>query len=420
MRNQARSIVLLAVIAAGLAGGCSSTSRAGKSDPVPRGGSPPASSLPPPDVAVAGLEETALLLLLVDRQLYEPFSLGRLVSEPNPERRLELATTLARVPDARSLPILDQLATDADPRVRRAAAFAAGRLLVKEALPALDQFLLDSDDEVAAWACHGLARAGASLDRVVARLGALPRERRQARLLPDLHRFAAGQGRTTFEAIALEGLTAADASLRRRALLALVESPRPSQRPVFSRLLGDDDAVVRALAAAGLARVGTADDLEALRAATADGDLGAAIQAVDAGAAIVRAGRAAPPAAWRATLLERLDDPRPAMRAAATTAAAAWLLDPELEVALARAARVGLLGERSRALLALAGARASAAGDLAVEAAGDPDPWMRAAAARAAGSLEALELLERLAADDSALVRESVFAARTEIEARPR
>ena len=108
------------------------------------------------------------------------------------------------------------------------------------------------------------------------------------------------------------------------------------------------------------------------------------------------------------------------MRAAAITAAAAWLLDPELEEALARAARGGLSGERGRALVALAGARASAAGDLAVEAAGDPDPWIRAAAARAAGSLEALELLDRLAADDSALVRESAFAARAALDARPR
>ena len=369
---------------------------------------------------MAGLEETALLLLLVDRQLYEPFSVGRLMGESNAERRVELAVTLARVPDPRALPILDELATDTDPRVRRAAAFAAGHLLVKEALTLLDLLLLDDDDEVAAWACHGLARAGASLDRVVARLGALPREQRQARLLPDLHRFAAGQGRTTLEAIALEGLTAADASLRRRALLALVESARASQRPVFSRLLADDDAIVRALAAAGLARVGTADDLEALRAASGDLDLGAAIAAIDAGAAIVRAGRAAPPVAWRATLLERLGDPRPAMRAAAITAAAAWLLDPELEAALAHAARGGLSGERSRALVALAGARASAAGDLVVEASSDPDPWIRAAAARAAGSLGALELLDRLAADDSALVRESAFAARAELEARPR
>ncbi len=336
---------------------------------------------------------------------------------------------LGRVPDARSLPILDELATDADPRVRRAAAFAAGRLMVREALPLLDLFLLDRDDEVAAWACHGLARAGVALDRVVARLGALPREQRQARLLPDLHRFAAGAGRTTYEAIAIEGLTAGDAMLRRRALLALVESARAPQRSVFSRLLTDADAPVRALAAAGLGRVGTADDLEALRVASGDADLGAAIAAIDAGAAIVRAGRAAPPAAWRATLLERLGDPRPAVRAATTTAAAAWLLDPELEVALARAARSGVSGERARAILALAGARASAAGELAVEAASDLDPGVRAAAARAAGALEAVDLLDRLAADDSAAVRESAFtgedrsrraAARGSLHALPR
>jgi cyclophilin family peptidyl-prolyl cis-trans isomerase len=385
----------------------------------------PANALPPPDVAAPGLDETALLLLLIDRQLYEPFSIDRLSGDGRPEVRVELATALARVPDQRAVEVLDRLATDPDPRVRRATAFAAARvgagLGVKEALTLLDLFLLDADDETAAWACHGLARAGIQLDRVVGRLGALERERRQARLLPDLHLFATGAGRTTYEAIALEGLTAADVGLRRRALLALVASARAPQRPVFARLLADADAGMRSLAAAGLARVGTADDLEALRAASGDADLGVAVAALDAGAAIVRAGRAAGPAAWRATLLERLDDPRAAVRAAADSAAAAWLLDPELETALAvRAREAAAPGERARALAALADARAQGAADLTVAAAGDRDAWRRAAAARAAGSLEATALLDQLAADASPLVRAAAFNAKARLDARAR
>jgi peptidyl-prolyl cis-trans isomerase B (cyclophilin B) len=324
------------------------------------------------------------------------------------------------VPDPRALPILDQLATDADPRVRRAASFAASRHQGKEALLLMELFLLDADDEVAAWACRGLARAGVPLDRVVARMGTLTRESRQARLLPDLHLFAAGEGRTTFEALALEGLASESASLRRRALLALVESSRPAQRPVFARLLGDGDAAVRALGAAGLGNVGTGEDLEALATLSRDGDLAPAIAALDAAAEIVRAGRSAPPPSWRALLLERFGDPRPAVRAAAISASAAWLLDGELEAALAPRARAGAAGERGRALLALADARAAAGGDLTVEAASDVDPRMRATAAHAAAALEAVGVLDRLAADDSALVREAVFTARSSLDSQAR
>ena len=138
------SLVSLAALVAGLAG-CASAGGPSGSGSASDGGSTTASSLPAPDVAAPGLEETALLLLLVDRQLYEPFTIGRLLESPQPEVRAELALMLARVPDERALPILDQLATDADPRVRRAASFAAGRQRVKEALTLSELFLLDPD-----------------------------------------------------------------------------------------------------------------------------------------------------------------------------------------------------------------------------------------------------------------------------------
>jgi hypothetical protein len=56
----------------------------------------------------------------------------------------------------------------------------------------------------------------------------------------------------------------------------------------------------------------------------------------------------------------------------------------------------------------LAGARAAAAGDLTVARGGGSRAAVRAAAARAAGSLGSTAMLDQLAGDPSALVRESV------------
>ena len=403
--RRAGSFVLLLALVVWFAAGCASTGGPGAADaPSPR-------VAPVLDLAAPGLEESALLLLLVDRQLYEPFSIGRVLASNRPGLRRTLGFTLGRVPDVRSTTALEELLIDADPEVRLAAAFAAGRIGGPEAATLLEGLLVDEADRVAAWACHGLARGGTPLDRVVARLAPLTPAARQARLLPDLHRFAAARGGAVYQALAVEGLTASDPWLRRRALLALVVAARPAQRPVFRRLLGDADAGLRALAARGLAAVGVDEDLEPLRAASADEALEVAVEAIEAAAAIVRAGRAAPPAAWRETLLERLTDPRPGVRATALTAASAWLLDEALEAALGEAFEGGVPAERARALLALAAARAPAAGAVAVRAADDAEPRVRAAAARAAATLEARALLDRLGSDPAPVVRAAAFRA---------
>ncbi|HVR27944.1 MAG TPA: HEAT repeat domain-containing protein [Thermoanaerobaculia bacterium] len=423
MTSRARRLTgVIVLVPAMLASGCASTGRSRTADVPVAGGAVSRGAtgrVPPPlDLAGPGLEETALLLLLIDRQLYEPFSISRVLAVRDPVLRRLLGSMLGRVPDPRAIATLEELAIDSDPGVRRAAAFAAGKVGGAAAERLLAALLLDADAEVASWACHGLARAGAPLDRIAAALAPLPDRDRQARLLPDLRLFA-GRGGAAFVAIALEGLTSDDAWLRRRALSALLAAARPAQRPVFRRLLDDGDAGVRALAAAGLAIVGGGEDLEALRVATASSDLAAATAAIAAGGAIVRAGRAAPPPAWRATLLELLSDPRPAVRAQVLDAAGAWLLDDDLEAALARVFGSGSPAEGARALGALAAARAPAAGDLLLVAAADPDPALRAAAARGAVPLEATALLDRLGVDASPVVREAAFDARAALDRTP-
>ena len=287
-------------------------------------------------------------------------------------------STLGRVPDPRALPLLEELAIDADPRVRRArrvrrgTSAGQGSLDAARSLPPRRrrrgrglglpwsgarrccrsiEWSLDSAR------CRASSGRPASFPTFIASPPApdAPPTRRS--------RSKASPPSTPLAATARAAARWSSRRARRSGRCSRACSPTPTR-------------AVRALAAAGLGPVGTADDLDALRAASGDADLGAAIAAIDAGAAIVRAGRAAPPAAWRATLLERLGDQRPAMRAAAIAAAAAWLLDPELEAALELAARTRRSpAARARAIAALAGARASAAGDLAVEAASDPEPW---------------------------------------------
>ena len=174
--------------------------------------------------------------------------------------------------------------------------------------------LLDGDDEVAAWACHGLARAGASLDRVVARArraaarstaGAAPSRP------PPSSPPAQGRGHA-------RGDRARRAHRRRSrgcdgARCWRWSSPRARRSDRCSRACSPTAtrwcARWRRRAWRGRRRP-TISRRCARPAATATS--APRSPAVDAGAAIVRAGRAAPPAAWRATLLERMGDPRPA------------------------------------------------------------------------------------------------------------
>ena len=422
MRNQARSIVLLAVIAAGLGGGCSSTGRAGKSDPPSRGGSTAASGPPPPDVARGrprgdgappAVGRSAALRAVLARP-----SAGRLESRAARRARDDAGAGArpARAADPRRARDRRRSAGSARRRVRRGPSPGQGSLAAPGSVPPRRRRR-----------GRGLGLPWSGARRRSARSSRRPTRRAAARAAagappsrpPPLRRGRRGAPRS--KRSRSKGSPPPIAALRRRALLALVESARAPQRPVFSRLLGDDDAVVRALAAAGLGASG--DGRRSRGAARGQrrrrsrrGDRGRRRRRRDRARGASGAARRLAPDAARTS---RRSTPRHARRRhhrcrrlAARSRARGG--------ARARGARRSL--RRSAAALwspwrALARPPPATSPSRRRVIA---DPWVRAAAARAAGSLEAFELLDRLAADDSAQVRESAFAARAELEARPR
>ena len=137
---------------------------------------------------------------------------------------------------------------------------------------------------------------------------------------------------------------------------------------------------MRALAAAGLGTVGAGDDLEALRGQRRRRPRRRHRRGRGRRRDRARRSRGAAPD-WRATLLERIADPRPAMRAAAISAAAAWLLDPVLE----RRSRRGSRRARRRSVAARSWRLARRARVRRRRSRGgggrDPDAVVRAAAA---------------------------------------
>lgn len=354
-----------------------------------------------------------MLLLLADRQILERLPLERALAGA-PETRRLLALTLARVPLTEGLPLLERLSVDPDSEVRRVTAFALGRIGNGEAVSLLRGLVSDPDPEVGSWAVHGLARAGRPLREVAERLAGMPTDERLRRLLPDLHLFA-GESRA---ALAASALGVADPWLRRRAAFVLAQSPRRHPPGLYRRLLADADAGVRSLAAAGLGAVGGRDELEALRLLVAtERRAPVLINALAAARTIVAEGRSAASERWRAVLLTLLDDPRPALRRQALVTSGQWLLDEELGPALVRFGRTGEPGERIAALAALAWAGHPEAGDLALVAASDPDPRVRAQAARVAAKLGASALQAKLSRDPAATVREAVLVSRADAAA---
>ncbi|HEX2254350.1 MAG TPA: HEAT repeat domain-containing protein, partial [Thermoanaerobaculia bacterium] len=320
------------------------------------------------DVPLA--EERALLLLMVDRQLFEPMMVDRLVISPEPRLRQELATALGRIGDPRGRTWLAQLLADSAVEVRRAAAFALGELDYggdpaagdeisverREAARGLLVAVADPDRETGLLAVEALGKVGVS---VVDVLGALTRselaeDERWARLLPPLFRF--DEPATVPVAEGALGRVP-DPELRRRAVYALARSPRPESLPRLRELVGDDDPRVRAWAARALGIVGDTSDLERLAAllggdassgrdgveAGAPGDsvtdvaadAAPAIQALRAGAALAAVAASGeggtvvvPPAvedAWRQHLLRLVSDPRPHVRLEALDTAGVWL-----------------------------------------------------------------------------------------------
>jgi len=358
-----------------------------------------------PTVDLPDLSERALLVMLVDRQMFEPVTVGRAV-EGGPGLRRALAVALGRIGDPRGRPVLEELLFDDDVEVRRAAAFALGELELPEARRALLARVDDPDRETGSLAVEAVAKIGTPVLRVRDALEELSEEERWARLLPHLFRF----DEEDTVAVARQGLAAVDEpSLHARAAYALARNPRPAAVDDLRALVTDSDPWVRGWAARALGEVGGPEDLPRLRPLLDDPEPGPIIRTLRTAGGFVREGRVAAPDDWRARLAELLTDPRTHVRAAALEVAGLWLLDPDLGEVLVEMAEgkraEGELWTRAPALVALARGGHPRAGDLLATAATDRDSRLREAAVTAADALGDRELLERLGHDPAARVR---------------
>jgi len=362
-----------------------------------------------PELAVADADVRALLLLMVDRQWFEPLTVDR-AARGDVALREELADALGRAGDSRGRGMLEGLLIDDEPRVRRAAAFALGELEDQAAVPALTKALRDPDRETGILAVEALGKLGARAVDVAEALLPLDEGERWARLLPHLFRFK-DEARV---ALAERALILPGAELHAQAAYALGRDTLPGAAGPLRLLLTDPDGWVRSWAARGLGAVGEAADLPRLRPLLDDADASAIVQALRAAQRLITEKGAPAPADWEPRLLELASDPRPGVRVTALEAAGAWPLAGALGEAVAARAASGAGREREVALISLAAARYPRAGELVEAAAASPDPVLRARAAEAAGRLGAAALLERLAADSAAMVRSAAVAARLE------
>lgn len=370
----------------------------------------------PLQVMARETEKEALLLLLDDRRLYEPIVVREALAGDEDERR-QLALTLARLADPRGLDALLELLEDPSPAVRRAAAFGLGRLGEVGGREPLLRAAADPDREVGRQAVAAAAALGAPLAAVTDALAGASTGELWPRLLPSLDRFPADE-RIEVERL---GLAEAPPEWRLWAAYALTQARRPEQRDVLRALLGDDRAEVRAWSAAALGEVGGRGDLGSLLPLLEDAEGAVVEAALAAGWALVDRGIAAPSLPWRARLVQLVDDPRRAVRAAALEACAAWLLDDELGAILVARARnedPKRQRERERAILALAEGGDPRAEELLAAAAKATDPGVRATAARGAGLLGNAALLRRLGDDADARVRRTVLSQELHLLAR--
>jgi cyclophilin family peptidyl-prolyl cis-trans isomerase len=386
---------------------CSST-------PSPR----PAPGLPA--VAIEDLEERALMLLLADRQTYEPISVDNALDGDASLRR-EVALTLARAGDHRGGPSLELLLGDPAPEVRRAAAFALGELGeegYRQGAQALLGALRDDDRETGRLAVEALAKLGVAFASVADGCGGMDRDEARARVLPSLFRFQTLAGEAADPDVlawAESGLESADPGLHAMAAYALAREVKPEAAEPLRPLLADADPWVRGWAARALGQVGDRFDLDRLRPLLADPDPGPIVRALGAAQRLVADAKAAPPEDWRPRILELVADPRPGVRTTAIEVSAAWLLDEALGDELARLAEDGASRERELAFVALAEGGDPRAAALLPRMARDRDPVLRARAAEIAGLFRSAELLETLAADAAARVRAAALETRLEL-----
>lgn len=380
--------------------GCASTVDSSKS-PVPAAA----------PTRLADEELRALVLLLGDRLVFEELTVGRAL-EAGAEARRELALVLGRIGDPQGLVALRRLARDESAEVRRAAVFSLGRVGASSSRPVLLVAAADEDRACGELAVAALASIGVGLPEVLNALRGLPSVEVQERLLPQLHRFSGLHAFAAEEVrgVAIVGLRSAQGEARRRSAFALSRVTREGDADLWRSLLGDDDSGVRSLAAGALGEFGRAADLAALAELLDDPSTDVVVAALSGAARLISTGRVAPPEEWKPLLLALFDDGSLAVRGAALRAAAAWLLDDRLAIAMRERAEHHGIEERMAALGALAVGGDPQASDLLVKAVLDDNRYVRTLAPQAAPRLMTPDLYSELEYDSFAGVRQAAFS----------
>ncbi len=416
MKPQALAALLLSCLIVGCASTQSGVVSAG--DERSRPGPPPDSLLSASTVSGTEreIELLALQRLLVDRQLYEPYTVEQSLLA-GPTVRLGLARALGQITDSRTLSSLESLLQDASVEVRRAAAFSLGQQEPGSDTGALRLALRDGDAVVGRYAVESLGKWDSPLELVEQGLVGLSAEEAWERLLPSLFRFE--ESRTV--SLAIQALDLEEPSLRRWAAYALTRNPRPEGLPAIRGLLQAESAEVRGWAARALGRVGESEDLDRLLPRLSDPEAASVVQALRAGAALLDRLGLAPPEDWRPALRRLVDDQRPGIGVTAIEAAAGWLRDEELSPRLTELVRsesdaAGHERRRVLALAALVAGEEPHVDELVELLAQSPSPVLRSAAADAAVRRGREDLVATLAADGAPRVRASVLSGRLEVE----
>ncbi len=407
LRAPSLGLAVAAGICAPIVLGCSGVRPGAEQAAAPT----PASRLESPEA-----ERRALLLLMTDQRLYDPFTVEQ-IRRDAPESWPDLALALGRIGDPRGRSLLEQMLAAAPAETRRHAALALGLLGEPAAVRALRTVVADPDSETGRLAIEALAKLGAPLVDVIAAADSLDGEELWKRLAPGLFRFPLEDILAAIDPLLGEDGSALHPDIAhgvgRKASgvepdSALAESARTALR----RFLDHPEPWARGWAARGLGSVGVGTDLAALRSGLDDPHPGPVIQTLRATAALIESGRVASPESWRPEILALLSDDRSGVRITALQVAGAWLLDQELSAALARRFAEGPGYERQLALEALAQGHDPRAAALVAEAVESVSVDDRATAARAAGELGTETHLDRLQTDESARVRLEVLAVR--------
>lgn len=370
---------------------------------VPTVGAPtPATPLP----VLTGSDAQAALLELEDRRAFDEPLLTALAGSGETATRARAAFAVGRIGDERGAALLRSLLRDGDAEVRRAAAFAASVLPDGGLTPDLAPLLSDPDAGVAGAAARAigfLARPEGEDALAAAIPRAAPEQR--AILLRSLWRFA----NPASEAAALRGAEDRDPRVQGAAIYALARKPQEGSLGVLTAALSDTNADVAAIAARGLGVLGRAESVEPLARALS-GRTPVVIQSLAALDAVLARNPASPlPDGARARVLELATD------ANTNVAVSALALLRRVGATDREAARrlwsIALSGEGRRrqvAVQSLAAALGSGAETALTAAAASNDPFLRAAAAEAAGSLPAADAKpwrDRFASDREVAVR---------------